>query len=152
MGNEEMKLVASKHAEVHPPGRSALSHPTGDPNMPEEIQLAKTIWSKVGKKADVGGTTEKFSLESGKCVEDEDNATKCVKDDATKTVEDNPTKKRKIEDDTLAHLSSSDEEEDQQTDKATAPDKTEKIETMKTRIPPMTPKVTNEVDMPTVAT
>ena len=49
MGNEEMKLVASKHAEVYPPGRSALSlrrkfaslrrvkHPTGDPNMPEEI-------------------------------------------------------------------------------------------------------------------
>ena len=25
MGNEEMKLVASQHAEAHPPGRSALS-------------------------------------------------------------------------------------------------------------------------------
>ena len=48
-GNEEMKLVASRHAEVHPPGGSALSfrrkfaslqrikHPTGNPNMPEEI-------------------------------------------------------------------------------------------------------------------
>ena len=43
-GKEEMKLVALKHAEVHPPGRSTLSlrrklatlqrvkHPTGDPN------------------------------------------------------------------------------------------------------------------------
>ena len=49
MDNKERKLVASKHAEVHPPGRSALSlrgkfaspqrikHPTGDPNLPEEI-------------------------------------------------------------------------------------------------------------------
>ena len=48
-GNDETKLVASRHAEVHPPGRSALSlrrkfaslrqikHPTGDPNMPEEV-------------------------------------------------------------------------------------------------------------------
>ena len=73
MGNEEMKLVASQHAEAHPPGRSALSlrrkfaslqrvkHPTGDPNMPEEIQMAKTIWHDVGKKADVGAANKNFS-------------------------------------------------------------------------------------------
>ena len=48
-GNEEMKLVASRHVVVYPPGRNALSlrrkfaslrrikHPTGNPNMPEEI-------------------------------------------------------------------------------------------------------------------
>ena len=63
---------------------------------------------------------------------------------------DDPTKKRKIEDDTLAHLSSSDEEEDQETDKAipSAPN----VETVKKRIPPMTPKVTDKVDVPTVTT
>ena len=112
--------------------------------------MAETIWCEGGKKADVGSATEKFSLESGKCVEDEDNTTKNVEDDA-----DNPTKKRKIEDDTPAHLSSSDEEEDQETAKAIAPapapNKTENVETMK-KIPPMAPKVANKIDMPTVTT
>ena len=78
-GNEDkMKLVASKHAEVHPPGRSVLSltrrkfaslqrikHPTGDPNVPEEIQLAKSTWCETGRKADVGTAKEKFSLGLG---------------------------------------------------------------------------------------
>ena len=77
-GNGGMKLVASKHAEVHPPGRSVLSltrrkfaslqrikHPTGDPNVPEEIQLAKSTWCETGRKADVGTAKEKFSLGLG---------------------------------------------------------------------------------------
>ena len=52
-GNDETKLVASRHAEVHPLGRSALSlrrkivslrrikHPTGDPNMPESSGMSQ---------------------------------------------------------------------------------------------------------------
>ena len=66
-GNKETKLVASKHGEVHPPLRSALSlwrkfasfrrikRPTGDSNMPEEIQLAKTVWCRPGRKAENEG-------------------------------------------------------------------------------------------------
>ena len=74
---EEMKLVASKHAEVHPPGRSALSlwrkfaslwsvkHQTGDSNTPKEIGLAKSKWCETGRKDGVRTAKESSSLESG---------------------------------------------------------------------------------------
>ena len=102
--------------------------------------MAKKIWNKTGEKADVGGAAEKFSLESGKCVEDSEDT-------------DDPTKKRKVSNDTLPCLSSSNkEEEDQATDKAIAPapGPGANVETVKRRIPPMAPKVGNKVDVPTV--
>ena len=118
--------------------------------------MAKSIWCDVGKKADLGAANEDVSPESGKRVE---------------VVEDNPTKKRKInpDDKALPCLSSNEEpeeqEEDVQTDKATALDKpvgpVPGIKSVEKRIPSMTPKATNTlmtpkvtdtVDMPTIST
>ena len=102
--------------------------------------FAEKIWCKTGKKADVGGATEQFSLESGTHVEDSQD-----------TDNPDPKKKRKVTDNTLPCLSSdNEEEEDQATDKAIVPGPRASVETVKKRIPPMTPKVGAEVDMPTV--
>ena len=108
--------------------------------------MAKTIWHDVGEKADVGAAGKNFSPESREC-----------KDNPTKNVEDIPTKKRKIEDNALACLSSNEEEEDKSREKDDEDKETDKpivpsTKAIKKRIPLMTPKVADKVDMPTVAT
>ena len=102
--------------------------------------MAETIWCETGKKAGVGSGNKDFSPESGKCAKD------------------SPTKMRKIEDNTLACLCSSNEKDNtpkKEQEKDKAPGKAlENIGSVKRRIATTiatTPEVA-EVNTATVST
>ena len=42
-----------------------MKHPTGDPNMPEAIRLAKEVHHAIQRRAHLGTAAEKFNLLSG---------------------------------------------------------------------------------------
>ena len=66
IGPEQWSAVSSRHAEKFP-GREVeslrrkftelhrKSVPSGDPNIPEDIRIAKKIKFEIGVKADIGG-------------------------------------------------------------------------------------------------
>ena len=74
IGSEAWKAVVEGHSEKHP-GRckNALMRKcctlgqkqclTGDPNMPEDVRLAKRIKFEIGNKASIGDAEEEFILE-----------------------------------------------------------------------------------------
>ena len=74
IGSEEWQAVTDEHNEDFP-GRSKESLmkkyatlyrkkiPTGDPNCPEEVKLAKQVKYLIGQKAAVGDGEEEFNLE-----------------------------------------------------------------------------------------
>ena len=118
IGPEECEVVIDKHAEHHPQGRDEhllkckssslcqMKHPTGDPNMPEDVWPAKKVWRMVGNKADLGTSKEKFDLVSVKCKNQRDKkknsdessvpvseGSKCKSDN----VDANANKKKKVD-------------------------------------------------------
>ena len=76
IGPHDWDRVASNHAATFP-GRDVNSLrrkytslyrrtiPTGDPNCPEEVRLAKKVMRDIGDRAAVGVETEHFELSSG---------------------------------------------------------------------------------------
>ena len=77
IGGDEWQEVEDGVKAKFPPGRDQQSlkrkynqlqrrkHPTGDPNIPPEIQLAKTVHRKIGMKAMLGNGEEPFDLTNG---------------------------------------------------------------------------------------
>ena len=74
IGEENWKRVLALHSETHP-CRDVTSikrkfqslHrkpiPTGDPECPEEVQLAKRLKHRIGQKASIGDGEDEFELE-----------------------------------------------------------------------------------------
>ena len=80
--------------------------------MPEEIQLAKSIWCETGRKADVGAGEENFCLETGKCGKKKNTGDKQKRDEmATVATVATTAAVKGVCEDAAPHLSSSDEEE-----------------------------------------
>ena len=79
IGPDEWETVVTKHA-IGYPGRDVDSirrkfeslHrkqiPTGDPNMPEEVRLAKRVKYMIGDKANIGDGEEDYQLEQAEFV------------------------------------------------------------------------------------
>ena len=74
IGSEGWKAVEAEHADEYPARcKNALMRkyatlyrkpiPTGDPNCPEEVKLAKRIKYMIGNKAAIGNAEEEFNLE-----------------------------------------------------------------------------------------
>ena len=74
IGQEQWKVVTDAHTAVHPHctkeslvRKCQTLHqkkiPTGDPECPEDVKLAKTIKYEIGNKACLGDAEEDFDLE-----------------------------------------------------------------------------------------
>ena len=84
--------------------------------MPEEIQLAKSIWCETGRKADVGAGEENFCLETGKHCEKKNTGTSVAvagnkqnREDTTVATVATTDTVRGVNKDTAPRLHSSDE-------------------------------------------
>ena len=81
IGSDQWKEVADRHAAVYPfRSKEAIQRkynslqrkaiPTGDPDCPEEVRLAKQVKHLIGDKACIGDAEEEFDLEDvqfGEC-------------------------------------------------------------------------------------
>ena len=74
VGEENWKRVLALHSETHPhrdvtsikrkfQSLHRKSIPTGDPECPEEVQLAKRLKCCIGQKASIGDGEDEFDLE-----------------------------------------------------------------------------------------